>query len=353
MIKAMDNCVNGVINGMDTNQNIAISRIADILSSGKLISPEVDIWKKIFYNAGLEEIYEDYSMRLVVTHKQINWENHYYHNDRCYSALLEIFKNTEFKFIVMLLNSILDKINLYRAFDEDIHKVIRAKAFHGSYFDIVEYIKDLKSNEKATEFLLTYPSPDFLYLKRNLNMLSLDIVIQETVKLVTVPFTYLSEQINEDTSLINNWLSNSFPNIFKSYEDAKKAYGSGDAVGCLTHCRNIVTGFFTYKKDEQTEWLMGLKEVCKRDKNIVNIANPKEITNRPHDPHNTDINRRYRYPRFNIIYKVYSFLSALGAHVNEGNIKDTTVDVEVTDMTDAFMGLRMTEDILIWVYQNK
>lgn len=340
---------------MDNNQNIAVSRIADILSSGKLIVPETDIWKKIFYNAGLGEVFEDYRVRLVVTYKQISWQDYYYHNERCYSALLEIFQNIyeEFKTLVKLLNSILEKITLYRAFDEDIHMSLPARTSRGSYFDIVEYIKSLKSDEKANELLLSYPNPDFLYFKRNLNMLGLDVVIQDGVNLVALPFTYLSEQQNEDTSLINSWLSDNYPNIFKSYEDAKKAYGSGDAVGSLTHCRNIITGFFTYKKDQQTEWLMGLKDVCKRDKNIISITNPKEITNKSHDPHNIDVNRRYRYPRFNIIYKVYSYLSALGAHVNEGNIIDTTVDVEDTDMTDAFMGLRMTEDILIWLYQNK
>lgn len=338
---------------MDNNQNIAISRLADILSSGRLIEAETDIWKKIFYNAGLGEIYEEYHVRLVVTHKQISWEDHYFHNARCFSALLEIFQNSEFKSLLQLFNSILEKITLYRAFDEDVHKLIRARTFHGSYFDIVDYIKGLKSDEKANEELLRYPSSDFLYLKRNLNMLSLDVVIQEGTKLVAVPFTYLSEQMNEETSLINNWLSDNYSNISKSYEDAKKAYGTSDAVGCLAHCRNIITGFCTYMKDEQTEWLMGLKEVCKRDKNIVNIIRPKDITDKPHDPHNTDVNRRYRYPRFNIIYKVYSYLSALGAHVNEGNIVADAVDVEDTDMTDAFMGLRMTEDILIWLYQNK
>ena len=33
---------------MDTNQNIAISQIADILSDGKLLVPSTDIWKKYF-----------------------------------------------------------------------------------------------------------------------------------------------------------------------------------------------------------------------------------------------------------------------------------------------------------------
>lgn len=33
---------------MDNNKQIAISKIADILSGTNLIIPQVDIWKKIF-----------------------------------------------------------------------------------------------------------------------------------------------------------------------------------------------------------------------------------------------------------------------------------------------------------------
>ena len=43
---------------MDKGQEIAISRIADILSSSNLVIPSVDIWKKIFNNAGLSDLYE-------------------------------------------------------------------------------------------------------------------------------------------------------------------------------------------------------------------------------------------------------------------------------------------------------
>ncbi|SFR62582.1 hypothetical protein [Anaeromicropila populeti] len=82
---------------MDTNQNIAISQIADILSCGKLLVPSTDIWKKIFYNSGLGELYEDYSSKLRVTYKEMNWEDYYYHNNKCFSALLEIFQNSDLK----------------------------------------------------------------------------------------------------------------------------------------------------------------------------------------------------------------------------------------------------------------
>ena len=44
---------------MDNIQKIAISKIADILSSSNLIIPQIDIWRKIFNNAGLSDLYEN------------------------------------------------------------------------------------------------------------------------------------------------------------------------------------------------------------------------------------------------------------------------------------------------------
>lgn len=340
---------------MDDNKNIAISRIADILSGNKLIIPQIDIWKKIFYNVGLSDIYDTYKSKLTVRHEQINWQDMYYHNDKCFSALLEIFLELagDFGLFIKLINAILEKVNQYNIFDEKIDKYLKHSHKFGAFFDIVEYIMELKSHEQKNEILLKYPSEEFLYLRNNLNMLGLDVIIESKFNLVVRPFTYLSKQVNEETTLIREWLYVNYPNVFISYEAAIKAYGSGDGVGCLIHCRNSITGFFTYKKYEQTEWVKGLQESCKKDKNISNIASPKIIPNINYNPHDLDINKRYRYPRFNIIYKVYSYLCSLGAHVNEGNKVEDTVDAEDTDMSDAFMGMRMTEDILIWLYQNE
>ena len=44
---------------MDSIQEIAISKIADILSSSNLIVPQVDIWKRIFNNAGLNDLFNE------------------------------------------------------------------------------------------------------------------------------------------------------------------------------------------------------------------------------------------------------------------------------------------------------
>ncbi len=40
---------------MDNVKEISISKIADILSKSNIIVPQIDIWKRIFYNAGQSE----------------------------------------------------------------------------------------------------------------------------------------------------------------------------------------------------------------------------------------------------------------------------------------------------------
>lgn len=53
-----------------------------------------------------------------------------------------------------------------------------------------------------------------------------------------------------------------------------------------------------------------------------------------------------------ILYRLYSFTCALGAHKNEGNMTISGVDHEETDIEDALLALRMTEDTLIWFYKK-
>ena len=110
--------------------------------------------------------------------------------------------------------------------------------------------------------------------------------------------------------------------------------------------------YFSHKKDEGREWYNGLQKVCNADKNILALPNAKAIPNIKYDVHSDDVKQRYRYPRFNLINKLYVFTCDLGAHINEGNVVGTTVDSEVAMMEDALLASKMTEDMLIWLYQT-
>lgn len=339
---------------MDNNKQIAISKIADILSSTNLIIPQVDIWKKIFNNAGLSEIYQYRKQWLSTKQEEINWRIEYYHNDKCYSALNEILwqlEKEQSKFL-SLVNSIIDKINITNIFDVDIDKKLNGRNTYefGNIFDIEEYLKK-KSIIDKNIILKNYPSKEFKLLRSNINMLNLDIVFTND-GLSVIPFTNRIVESSFDDNILIKWLEDNYLDIKKSYTDAIKAYSNGDQVGCIAHCRNVITGIFTINKQEQRKWKDGLKKACEKDKNIINIDRIDDIPTIKYSENSSNVNNRYQYPRYNLIYRVYTFCCALGAHANEGNITPTGVDCEVTDMEDAFMALRMTEDVLIWLYQT-
>jgi hypothetical protein len=334
---------------MDDIRQIAISKIADILSNSYLIIPQADIWKKIFNNAGLSDIYNDKECELREK-REFNYNNvEYHHNGNCYSALNEILLILELgkeqdKFL-SLLNSIADKICISNLFDDTILKRMR-----DSYiFDIEQYLQK-KDLEERNNLLKSYPSKEFKILRSNVNILNLD--LQFTYDgLKVLPFSNRVVKCSFDNNILIHWLSKNYPNIKESYINAIKSYSTEDKVGCIVHCRNVITGIFTINKQEKTKWMDGLKKACNKDKNINNV-DANKIHKINYNINSSNINERYQYPRYNLIYRLYTFTCALGAHVNEGNKILNSIDNEVTTMEDAFMALRMTEDVLIWLYQT-
>lgn len=336
---------------MDDIKQIAISRIADILSSSYLIVPKVDAWKKIFNNAGLSDIYEDKKYQLSEKEEEINWRKEYYHNDRCYSALNKILWGLEEEqdIFLSLLNNIADKLCTPNVFDVDIDKRLNQRSAFG-IFDIEQYLEE-KGLVDRNNLLTSYPSKEFKVLRSNINILNLDIQFTDD-GLRVIPFTNRVVESSFDDNILIHWLSENYLTIKDSYTDAIKSYSNGDDVGCIAHCRNTITGIFTINKQEQTKWMDGLKTACNKDKNITNV-NTNQIHTIKYNINSPTVNDRYQYPRYNLIYNLYTFTCALGAHINEGNKTEAGVDSEVTTMEDAFMALRMTEDVLIWLYQTK
>lgn len=339
---------------MDTVQEIAISKIADILSNTKLILPEVDIWKKIFNNAGLSALYENKKIQFKVKVVEYGYgpdDRNLYHNEKCYYALYESFKELlyEQEGLIKLLDGIVRKLSIYQVFMEDVEKVIKKDTPKIRDLYIDDYLKVI-STEEMNQLLNKYTSKNFQQLRANVNILQLDIQYGED-GICIMPFTGSLRTSTFDNNVIMQWLSVKYDKIAESYSDAMKAYSMEDEVACITHCRNIITGIFTYKKDEQTKWVDGLQKVCNKDKNIMNVLANKVGTYN-YNANATDVNARYQYPRFNLIYKLYSYTCSLGAHINEGVVNEAGVDFEEVSMEDAFLALRMTEDLLIWLYQT-
>lgn len=89
--------------------------------------------------------------------------------------------------------------------------------------------------------------------------------------LSAMPFTDSLSKSSFDNNVLLQWLSGKYSNISTEYIDAVKAYSVGDETACITHCRSVITRVFSYKKTEQRKWLDGLRTVCNKDKNILNL----------------------------------------------------------------------------------
>lgn len=339
---------------MDKVQEIAISRIADILSSSNLIIPSVDIWKKIFNNAGLSDLYEARSPQFTTRVESYGFrpdEKNYYHNEMCYNALYKSFKDLKYdrENFLKLLQCIVEKININCIFINDVERIIKKEnpQIKNMYIDeLINYIGIADKNSILTK----YANKNFKVFRSNCNILELEVCFDDE-ELGVFPFTGGVRESSFDNSILVQWLERKYTNVAESYTDAIKAYSNEDEIGCITHCRNVITGIFTYKKDVQKKWIDGLQKVCNKDKHIDKVI-ANRISSFHYNANSSNENDRYQYPRFNLIYKLYSYTSALGAHINEGNVTDNSVEVEETTLEDAFMALRMTEDMLIWLYQT-
>lgn len=343
---------------IQNSQQIAISRIADLLSHENLILLENDIWKKVFYNAGEIELFNKHKFSLKMKEVSNGWDSGYEHNDRSYSALQEMLSELilEPEKLNKVLSSIASKINKNYIFSEDINNKLKISVWRSGHFDIIEHLKN-KDLSYRLDILDKYPSSSFKSLRNNLNLLGLDFTFDggEDVELILIPFSSLEG--SKDKTLITEWLSKKHLNILGSYESALKAWGNGDDIGTLQHCRNVITGIFLHsievEDEDKKKWVAGLQVACKMDKNIMNIEDPGTIKDLEYKLHSKKPNEQYKYPRFKLIYHVYSYLSSLGSHANEGPKVNGVPNCEEANSADALLGLRMTEEVLIWLYKNQ
>lgn len=339
---------------MDSIREIAISQIASVLSETKIIFPKSDIWRKIFNNAGQSEFYIENEFQLKCIVIPGTWDQDYEHNPRCYAALNKIFLTLveDFDMFTKLINSISYETSKFFIFTGN--KSI-------STDKIIQNLERNNFNENNT-LLNEYGSKDFKRLRNNLNILGLDFSFdrKEKVDLIILPFEFSNK--TGDKSILTEWLETNYPNILISYEKAIAAYGIPDYEATLTHCRSVLTGIFSYSKGNSSKWLMGLQSACEKDRNLINIDKPnnisslkfikrKDVTNAEYEL--LDRDKKYNYPRFRTILQLYSFLSDLGPHITEAPLVKGIPDTEIIYMSDALMGLRMTEDVLIWLYQSQ
>ncbi|MDK8643450.1 hypothetical protein [Niallia taxi] len=189
-----------------------------------------------------------------------------------------------------------------------------------------------------------YSKQDFKVLKNNLKIFNFDITYsKEEEALILSPFTVTTPELKRESSSILSWLDKKFPNIGKIYKEAVDNSIAGESVSCISNCRNIITGIFSeYKDDGNRSWVAGLQKVSS-DTNIHNVRTPNNI----HQGSANIENGEFKYPRFQVIYRLYTLVSDLGAHSTEAPKIDGKLCPEITTSHDALWCLRMTEDVLL------
>lgn len=155
---------------------------------------------------------------------------------------------------------------------------------------------------------------------------------------------------------MEEWLEDKYPNVYDSYESALNSYSNGDLGASIESCRTTLTGLFSKFKGlpfQNGKWLLGLATVTGDFRGTVadDVSQMCTIKNSIENMNKKDISDFFgdnlcgSYKKTKAIYSIYSMLSDYGTHREEGT-------VEVPTAEDALMMIRMTTDILIWVYQK-
>lgn len=149
---------------------------------------------------------------------------------------------------------------------------------------------------------------------------------------------------------LEQWLLTKYPEIYDSYEGAIDSYVSGNYGTCIEACRTTLTGLFSKYKgtDSFAKWFRGAADVSGEldNSNIQDIKSHLDALGKNELADFFEENAGGSYKKTRAIYSIYSMLSDYGTHRQEGT-------VEVPSKEDSLMMLRMTEDIMIWIFQKK
>jgi hypothetical protein len=339
---------------MDRMDEIALSKIATILDKKDIVRTNNNsTWERILSNSGQSELYDRFRSSLNPYTYNGQYQNENYEFEEFYSAIKSILKivysngesTAEF---TLLISSIVEEIKLDNLFEGDLEDLLPRS--YRSY-SLNEFFKE-KTYDECMEFIRDNSRSNFKVLVNNLNILNMDITYSDG-KLKLTPFTQQSLHVTRNPSLLADWLIEDYPAVGNMYKEAIENYINGEAVSCISNCRNIITGIFShYKNDGNRAWTKGLQNLS-TDTNIENINAPNNIIQ---DSANKGISFEsdnvFKYPRFKLIYHLYSLTSDLGSHSTEAPKIDGQLFPESTTLNDALLCLRMTEDVLIWVKER-
>lgn len=341
---------------MDNSNEISLSRIATILNKNKMVRTDSNSkWERILSNAGQSDLYHQFSDALNPYWYNGNFKNENFGFQEFYSAIKNILQTvynngTNYEEFVVLMGEIVKEINVLNLFHDKMNSLSNSKFMR--YSDEIEEFFEQNSDNDCMKYIVENADDDFQEMRNNLNVLNLDISYSKG-QLKLMPFTEQSSITSRNSSSLMEWLNREYPSVGELYEEAIDNYMDGEAISCISNCRNIITGIFShFKNDGNMSWTKGLQNLS-TDTNIDKVNAPKNI---PQGSANKDIDfetdKVFKYPRFNLIYKLYSLSSDLGAHSTEAPKIDGVLHPEKTTLNDALLCLRMTEDVLIWTKER-
>lgn len=306
-------------------QEIILAQISAIYDKTLFVKKEIGQMKMILKCAGIGEYYEQYSKYLEAYYCKGGYKN----------------ENPSYK-IFLGLDSIFE--------------------------DLLRKSKGIEILKLLTELAINIPrrilqAQEYYMIELNklcqlYNLLGLEIVFNgdaEDLKLEVKPY------LNEETQMIQTygmekWLYSKYSDVYSSYESALNSFSAGDLGAAIESCRTTLTGIFSKYKGvpyQTSKWLLGLAtetgDFAGTQPSDVSQMTP--IKKAIEDMGKKDIadffeeNLNGSYKKTKAIYAIYSMLSDYGTHRMEGI-------GEIAKNEDALMMIRMTTDILVWIYQK-
>ena len=337
---------------MDTIEEISISRIASILTNNTILTTGGNsVWDRILSKAGQSNLVTTYGHTLKPYSYNGNYENENRQFGEFFSSINSILKQVYNKgnnldAFVKLVGSIVEELDIEQVLNEDTREL-------QPYFNPDRVSKQLRDKTaiEVQEFIKMNAKKEFTELQYNLQVLNMDISYEGGQFVLSTFTNQGAKELERNTSILLKWLNERKPEIALQYNEALKNYIDGNAISCISTCRNIIVGIFDSSKEDTTKWLKGLQRLS-TDTYIDKVQTPSQIINNKANRELGVTNVEFKFSRFKTIYQIYSLASDLGAHILEGPMIDGVQHLEKATMTDALWILRMTEDILIWVKET-
>lgn len=288
---------------LDSQEKIVLSKTYSII--GKYFNraiQQVESGEIILSCAGLSSLIEQYRVSLTPYCMNGTWKNenpNYTPEKTCFAICQEIESNKK-----ALGNFLKEIFNRTNRMDENDFLMLN------NYLEVIGY-----------ELKREHIEDDYDY---------------DLYKFTLIPFSEGAIKRQEDKTVLVKILEQKYPDLLQYYLEAISNYGNSEYKSCVDNSRSLFEGFFK-KLNVNNDYAKGILAAtgeCVIDESSTKLTSIKKIFNYWLTNH-TGANR------YRLFVSMYSAMSGLGTHGEEIPTKE-----------DALMFLRMTEDILIWCFQN-